>query len=257
MGLFSRSKSSNAVNAMLAVQQLKNYGGIKKLSKSQIVCLITNLPDAKKHLNEWQYGFVKGVYDLYRKETALYPMDMPRYIETCKEIIATYESNVPYFLFDGNFSQYLSEKDIEDIWLLYDEGVRFDAMEDLIFSGSVGKRANELRNENMIKKQSQTVTIFHVARDLDGTIQPVVAAPICPTDYSLIKRLLNAEDLGLDEASHYNKDFYYFMYDKKAHKPYPSVMIIKYTQTESGKVYLDMQQEDMKAVTYVIENYLN
>lgn len=256
MGLFNRNKSSNAAKAVLAVQRIKNWGVTEKLSKSQIVCLITNLPDAKKHLNEWQYRFVKSVYDLYRKETTLYSMDMIGYVDACKEIIATYESSVPYFLFDGNFSEHLSEKDIGDIWLLYDNGMRFDEMEDLIFRGSVNKRANELRSINDLKKQPQTVTIFHVARDLDGAIQPVVAASICPTDFSLIKSLLNAEDLGLDEASHYNKDFYYFVYDKQACKPYPSVMIIKYTQTESGKLYLDMQQEDMEAVRYVIDNYL-
>lgn len=106
------------------------------------------------------------------------------------------------------------------------------------------------------EKNSGAVTIFHVARNPDGSIQPIVAAPICPTDLSLIKALLNTDDLGLDEASRYNRDFYYFLYDKQASKPYPSVMIIKFMQTEDGKMYLDMKQEDMQAVAYVIDNYL-
>ena len=257
MGLFNRNKSSNAAKAVLAVQRIKNGGVTEKLSKSQIVCLITNLPDAKKHLNEWQYRFVKSVYDLYRKETTLYSMDMIGYVDACKEIIATYESSVPYFLFDGNFSEHLSEKDIGDIWLLYDNGMRFDEMEDLIFRGSVNKRANELRSINDLKKQPQTVTIFHVARDLDGAIQPVVATQICPTNTDLIKSLLCTDDLGVDEVSHKDTDYYYFLYDKKSARPFPSVMILKFLQCNGEKTYVDMKQEDMKAVTYVIDNYLN
>lgn len=257
MGLFNRNKSSNAVKAMIAVQQLENWGVTEKLSKSQIVCLITSLPDAQKHLTERQYEFVKSVYGLYRKETTLYPMDMLRYVDTCKEIIAAYESSVPYFLFDGNFSEHLSEKDKEDIWFLYDEGMRFDEMEDLIFRGSVGKRANEIRNKNNLKEQSQTVTSFHVARNSDGTIQPVVAAPICPTNTDLIKSLLCTDNLGVDEVSHKDTDYYYFLYDKKSARPFPSVMILKFLQNNGIKTYVDMKQEDMKAVTYVIENYLN
>ena len=257
MGLFNRNKSSNAVKAMIAVQRLKNWGVTEKLSKSQIVCLITNLPDAKKHLSERQYGFVKSVYGLYRKETTLYPMDMLRYVDTCKEIIAAYESSVPYFLFDGNFSQHLSEKDKEDIWLLYDEGMRFDEMEELIFRDSVGKQANEITNKKNLKEQSQAVTIFHVARNIDGTIQPVVAAQICPTNTELIKSLLCTDDLGVDEVSHKDTDYYYFLYNKKSARPFPSVMILKFLQNNGIKTYVDMKQEDMKAVTYVIENYLN
>lgn len=80
--------------------------------------------------------------------------------------------------------------------------------------------------------------------------------PIYPTELSLIKALLSADEIGVEEASRYNRDFYYFLYDKQANKPYPSVMIIKFMQTEKGKVYLDMKQEDMQAVEYVIDNYL-
>lgn len=46
--IFGRRKSSNAMNAMMAVQKMKNLGTTEMLSMSQIVNLITNLPDAQK-----------------------------------------------------------------------------------------------------------------------------------------------------------------------------------------------------------------
>ena len=104
--------------------------------------------------------------------------------------------------------------------------------------------------------KSGTVTVFHVARNPDGSIQPVVEAPICPTDTTLIKSLLCAENLGLDEVVHQDKDFYYFVFDKNASKPLPSVMIIKFIPSTEGKTFVNVEKEDMKAVTYAIENYL-
>ena len=98
---------------------------------------------------------------------------------------------------------------------------------------------------------------FHVARNQDGTIQPIVTAQICPTNTELIKALLSADDFGVDEASCNDTDLYYFLYDKKAVRPFPSVMILKFLQHNGEKTYADVKQEDMKAVTYVIENYLN
>ena len=90
--------------------------------------------------------FVKSVFDLYRQETTLIPLDMFKYVKVCKEIISAYETSVPYFLFDGSYSEHLTSKDIDDVWLLYDKGLRYDEMEELIFRGFVGKKADELRN---------------------------------------------------------------------------------------------------------------
>ena len=94
----NKNKSSNAVKGIVAVQRIKEMGSIEKLSKSQIVALITNLQDASKNLNKWQYSFVQTVYNNYRKQTDLITMDMFKYLDVCKEIIAAYESSVPYFL---------------------------------------------------------------------------------------------------------------------------------------------------------------
>lgn len=137
---------------MVSVQRIKEQGTVEKLSKSQIVCLITNLPDASKHLNEWQYKFVVSVYNLYRKETTLLPLDMVKYVEVCKEIISAYESQVPYFLFDGNYSEHLTEEMVADIWLLYDNNYRFDEMEEFIFRGILTQKVEELKGFH-VKKQ--------------------------------------------------------------------------------------------------------
>ena len=121
----------------------------------------------------------------------------------------------------------------------------------------VRKVDSEFLNDEKVERKTEIVTIFHVARNQDGTIQPVVAAQICPTNTDLIKSLLCTDDLGVDEVSHKDTDYYYFLYDKKSARPFPSVMILKFLQCNGEKTYVDMKQEDMKAVTYVIDNYLN
>ena len=102
-----------------------------------------------------------------------------------------------------------------------------------------------------------SVIIFHVARNPDGTIQPIVAAPINPTDTAMLQALLQTEHLGVYEVSHYDADFYCFVFDGDAVKPYNSVMIIKFIRTPKGDFYVDMQQEDLKAVTYAVNHYLS
>lgn len=143
----NKNKSSNAVKGMVAVQRIKEMGSVEKLSKSQIVSLITNLQDASKNLNKWQYSFVQTVYSNYRKQTDLITMDVFKYLDVCKEIIAAYESSVPYFLFDGNYSEHMSKEMAQDIWVLYDDGLRFEDMEELIFRGTISERVNEIKQK--------------------------------------------------------------------------------------------------------------
>ena len=65
------------------------------------------------------------------------------YLDVCKEIIDAYETNVPYFLFDGNYSEHLTKEMVQDIWVLYDDGLRFEDMEALMFSGRITEKVND------------------------------------------------------------------------------------------------------------------
>lgn len=252
--IFCRTKSSNALKGAIAVQRLKEFGCIEALSMSQIVTLITNLPDAKKHLNEAQFYFVKSVFDIYRKQTDLLPMMSPQYIQACKTIIDTYESEVPYFLFDGKYSESLSSNEIDDIWLLYNNGIRYDEMLDIVIQGTLSKQAAEMRHTESAKANG--VNIFHIARRPDGTLEPIIAAKIQPNNTTLLQQLLRTSDLGVVEAVHNGEDFYYILFDQSASKPYSDVIIMKFENTEHGRHYVDMSQKDMDAVTYAADNYL-
>lgn len=246
---------SDPIKGMLAVQELKETGTVRKLSLSQIVYLITSLQDAQKHLNNIQFNYVRNIFNIFRKKKTLINMNISGYYDACAKIINMYEQCVPYLLFDGNCSEHLSADDIADIWLLYQNNIRFNQMADYYLDGTLKKHADEFRVSEK-PENAQTVIVFHVARNLDGSIQPIVAAPLCPTNTALLKSLLQTDVLGIDNVSHYGKDFYHFLFNAQLNKPYPSVMIIKYKKTGDEDVYLDMQFEDSKAVQYAIDNYL-
>ena len=47
----------------------------------------------------------------------------------CKNIIKSYEQVAPYPLFDGKVSKELTNQDINDLWEMHRNGVRFDDLE--------------------------------------------------------------------------------------------------------------------------------
>lgn len=218
---------------MKNVQRIKD-GGTANFTISAITNLIINLPDAQKALDRATFD---QVFDLYRKmnqcKTKI-KLDYEGYLSTAADILKEFDKIAPC-------EPYLGMEPFEATMLMK----------------QVRDTHNECQNPTGERNTFDTVTAFHVARNIDGTIQPLVAAPICPTNLTLIKSLLSTDDLGVHKVSHYNTDFYYFLFDNNASKPFPSVMILKFIQTNDGKEYVDMKQEDMKAVTYAIENYLN
>lgn len=253
--IFGRQKSSNAMNAMMAVQKMKNLGTTEMLSMSQIVNLITNLPDAQRNLDDDHFRFVYAVFKVYRKQRDLRPMNTEDYIRACKLIIDTYEDEVPYLLLDGNYSENLSEQAIADVWFLYNSGMRCDEMLSLAERGKMGAMANQMRQ--MSKKQDSAVNIFHVARRPDGTIEPVISARIPPNDANLIRSLLRSDEVGVDTVTLDDTDSYYVLYNKLLSQPYSDVMIMKYKRTAQGVLYIDIEQQDVKVITYVTNHYLS
>lgn len=227
MGIFANLK------AMKDVQKIKN-GGSAYFTVSAITNLIINLPDAQKTLDRTAFDKVFELYKKFNKCTTKLELNYEGYLATAVDILREFDKIAPC-------ESYLGIEPVEAILLMKE----------------VRKVDSEFLNDEKVERKTEIVTIFHVARNQDGTIQPVVAAQICPTNTDLIKSLLCTDDLGVDEVSHKDTDYYYFLYDKKSARPFPSVMILKFLQCNGEKTYVDMKQEDMKAVTYVIDNYLN
>lgn len=94
MGIFSDLKG------MKAVQKIA-HGGVDKLSLLQIVCLITNMPDAKRNLTEAQFNDVYDLYKNYRKCTTKLPMDADGYVNICINIIEKFNALAPYEKYSG------------------------------------------------------------------------------------------------------------------------------------------------------------
>lgn len=181
--IFGRQKSSNTMNAMMAVQKMKNLGTTEMLSMSQIVNLITNLPDAQRNLDDDHFRFVYAVFKIYRKQRDLRPMNTEDYIRACKLIIDTYEDEVPYLLLDGKYSENLSEQAIADVWFLYNSGMRCDEMLPLAERGKMGAFAEQMcrvdkepnasvNNFPATRKQNLSISYCHKCGNklVDGSV---------------------------------------------------------------------------------------
>lgn len=227
MGIFANIK------AMRDVQKIK-HGGTAYFTISAITNLIINLPDAQKTLDRAAFDRVFELYKKFDKCKTKVVLNYDGYLATAVEILREFDKIAPCETYLG-----------------------MEPFEAMLLMKEIRKTNDEFQNNEKVEHETEIVTVFHVARNQDGTIQPIVTTQICPTNTELIKALLSTDDFGVDEASCNDTDFYYFLYDKKAVRPFPSVMILKFLQHNGEKTYTDVKQEDMKAVTYVIENYLN
>ena len=108
---------------------------------------------------------------------------------------------------------------------------------------------------NYMQEEASKVGIFHVARRSDGSIDPVISAYLDPSDLDMIQSLLNTSHIKSDYVSHYD-DHYLFMFDGNSVRPYPSVMIWKYRPGEPHDTFMDVTQDDLKAIDFAVRNYL-
>ena len=104
--------------------------------------------------------------------------------------------------------------------------------------------------------QSNEVLMWHGALRPDGGLQPIVAASI-PFDVELLKALLQTDRPGAKVVSLDADHHYMFAYDHNLQRPYPSVMIFRYEETDAGNIVRDLRQEDMRAVQYAYNCLLN
>ena len=96
MGIFSDIK------AMTDLQKIKSRGGKAKLSISQIVCLIVNMPDAQRNLPPEQFKLVYAFYTLCRQSKTKVKMDYDGYLDTASKLILKFNEIAPYEKYSGN-----------------------------------------------------------------------------------------------------------------------------------------------------------
>jgi len=94
MGFFSDAK------AAADVQRIKR-GGTANLSISQIVCLITNMMDAKNNLSDKEYKEVHDLFIKMRGCTTKVKMNIDTYTYTAVEIIKYFDKLAPYEKYCG------------------------------------------------------------------------------------------------------------------------------------------------------------
>lgn len=86
-----------------AISELKKLkkGKMASLSMSQIVCLITNMTDAKRNLPQEQYKDVYALFQEYRKCNTKLPLTMDDYLEIAIRIIKSFDKIAPYEKYSG------------------------------------------------------------------------------------------------------------------------------------------------------------
>jgi hypothetical protein len=88
------------VKAMKDVARIKS-GDTAKLSISQIACLITNMPDAKKNLSSSEFESIYALYKELRKCNTKMEMDKYGYIDAAVKIIKKFDEIAPYEKYSG------------------------------------------------------------------------------------------------------------------------------------------------------------
>lgn len=107
MPIFSNLK------AVKAIQNIKK-GVSQNLSKSQIVNLLINLPDAKKKLTNSEFSEIYSLFQVYNSNKEKTAMDMYEYLKVAGEIISAFNIIAPYEEYSG-MSEYETRNLLEEI----------------------------------------------------------------------------------------------------------------------------------------------
>lgn len=86
-----------------AISELKKLkkGKVASLSMSQIVCVITNMTDAKRNLSSEQYRDVYALFQEYRKCNTKLSITMDDYLDIAIKIIKSFDRVAPYEKYSG------------------------------------------------------------------------------------------------------------------------------------------------------------
>ena len=79
-----------------------------KLSLSQIVCIITNMSEAKSNLSRKQFDEVYALFKDYRKRTIKMYIDPDEFVDIAVRIIRDFDKLAPYEKYSGRNGEALS-----------------------------------------------------------------------------------------------------------------------------------------------------
>lgn len=99
-------------------------------------------------------------------------------------------------------------------------------------------------------------TVFHIALDGNGKLQPIICVQLPVGDMALLCGLLNTNRPGASSKENGDGTGYLFFYDNNMKKPYPSVMIWKFRIEGDRRIMCDMEQKDLAVIPYAVETYL-
>jgi len=88
------------MKAAINVQKIKN-GVLAKLSISQIVCLIVNLPDAQRNLTAQQFQDIYAAYKELRRCKSKLTLSIEGYYDVASRIILLLDEIAPYEKYSG------------------------------------------------------------------------------------------------------------------------------------------------------------
>jgi hypothetical protein len=64
--------------------------------------------------------------------------------------------------------------------------------------------------------------VVHVALNPDGTLQPIINAPLLWSSTDMLLGLMRTDHIGIEKVEHPNGNNYMMLFDKNHRKPYPS-----------------------------------
>ena len=100
MGIFANAK------AVKDVERLRRSGGTAMLSKSQIVNMIINLPDANRNLSKEEFNNVYALFTQISRDKVKTEMTFDDYLQVAADLAEEFDRIAPFTQYCGDPSFY-------------------------------------------------------------------------------------------------------------------------------------------------------
>ncbi|MEG2378127.1 MAG: hypothetical protein RSC43_07210 [Clostridia bacterium] len=104
--------------------------------------------------------------------------------------------------------------------------------------------------------REQGNTIFHIATNPDGTLQPIINVPLTWSNQGLLLQLMSTENIGIHKLVTTDNRCFMILFDDNRKRPYPSAMIWRFICQGEDRLIIDVEKEDMDIISFVASNYL-
>ena len=105
--------------------------------------------------------------------------------------------------------------------------------------------------------KSEGNSVFHIRTDPKSGKQDIAVLPFLWSEKQLLYRLMESENIQILTVTAPDESNYLFILDQNHARPYPSVMILKAVYENADIKIIDVEENDLQAAHYAIENYLN